>query len=119
MLLRRDLYIPVCAEKIIRGEMSILDQRGLFWLSVIGRPKLGISLDQVEARLRTLAPQVFEATIPPHSTPEEQESYRKRTFDTQMALLDNHHDEEHLASIPTADEIDQRNRLMQKLRAET
>jgi len=77
----RDLYVPVCAEEIIRGETSEL---GPF--RVIGRPKPGISPSQVQARLRTLAPQVFEATVPPRSwKPDNRESYRKRTFDTRMA----------------------------------
>jgi putative ABC transport system permease protein len=77
----RDLYVPVCAEKIIRGDTWEL---GPF--RVIGRPKPGISTSQAEARLKALAPQVFEATvIPPNWKPEARESYRKRTFDTQMA----------------------------------
>jgi putative ABC transport system permease protein len=76
----RDLYVPVCAEKIIRGETWEL---GPF--RVIGRPQRGVSPSQAEARLKTLAPQVFEATVPPKLKPEARESYRKRTFDTQMA----------------------------------
>jgi putative ABC transport system permease protein len=77
----RDLYIPVCAEKIIRGETS---EQGPF--RVIGRPKPGISPRQAQARLRTLAPLVFAATaVPPDANPEERESYRKPTFDTRMA----------------------------------
>jgi predicted permease len=77
----RDLYIPVCAEKIIRGETS---EQGPF--RVIGRPKPGISPGQARARLRTLAPLVFAATaVPPDANPEERESYRKPTFDTRMA----------------------------------
>ena len=35
----KDLYVPVCAEKIISGESSSLDQRASVWLRVIGRPK--------------------------------------------------------------------------------
>ena len=77
----RDLYIPVCAEKIIRGETI---EQGPF--RVIGRPKPGISPRQAQARLRTLAPLVFAATaVPPDANPEERESYRKPTFDTRMA----------------------------------
>jgi len=76
----RDLYVPVCTEKILSGEWSILGP-----LRVIGRPKPGVSASQVQARLRSLAPQVFEATILPGGTPRERERYRKLTFDTQMA----------------------------------
>ncbi len=80
-----DLYVPLCAEKIIRGENSILDERRAVWLRVIGRPKPGISASQAQARLRTLASPIFEATLPPNLSPERRDSYRKRTFDTQMA----------------------------------
>ena len=80
-----DLYIPLCADKIIRGENSILDERGARWLRVIGRPKPGISASQAEARLRTFASPIFEATLPPNLSPEDRDSYLKRTFDTRMA----------------------------------
>ncbi len=80
-----DLYIPICADKIIRGENSILDERGARWLRVVGRPKSGIPPSGVRARLKTLASPIFEATIPPKWKGEEQESYRKQTFETQMA----------------------------------
>jgi putative ABC transport system permease protein len=76
----RDLYVPVCTEKFFGGETNTA---GPF--RVIGRPKPGISQSQVQARLATLAPQVFEATVPQGSNPEERESYRRLTFDTQMA----------------------------------
>jgi putative ABC transport system permease protein len=80
-----DLYVPLCTEKIIRGENSILDERRAIWLRVIGRPKSGISASQAEARLRTLASPIFEATLPPNLSAEGRQSYLKRTFDTQMA----------------------------------
>jgi predicted permease len=77
----RDLYVPVCTEKILDSETS---NPGPF--RVIGRLKPGISVRQARARLRTLAPQVFEATVPPKSwRPEAQESYRKHSFDVQLA----------------------------------
>ena len=60
----RDLYVPVCTEKITRGEFSSLDQRSSWWLRVIGRPRPGVSASQAKARLKTLAPGVFEATGP-------------------------------------------------------
>src|SRR5580700_6030996 len=77
-----DLYVPICAESIIHSEGSMLDMRSAWWLRVIGRPKPGISTSQAEARLRTLAPAIFEATTPPNWKPEDQANYRKRSFDT-------------------------------------
>jgi putative ABC transport system permease protein len=80
-----DLYVPVCAEKIVRGENTVLDRSDLVWLRIIGRPKPGISASQVDARLRILASPIFKATVPPKWKLEQQESYRKRTFNTQIA----------------------------------
>jgi putative ABC transport system permease protein len=75
--------VPICSERIIHGENSnMLDQRSAWWLRVIGRPKPGVSASQAEARLKTLAPSDFEATIPPNWKPDQQGKYRKNTFDT-------------------------------------
>ena len=82
----KDVYVPICSERIIHGENSnMLDQRSAWWLRVIGRPKPGVSASQAEARLKTLAPSVFEATVPPNWKPDMQGNYRKRTFDVQTA----------------------------------
>jgi predicted permease len=80
-----DIYVPLCAEKIIGAENGLLDSRRGGWLRVIGRPKSGLSMNQVEARLKTLAGPIIEATIPSDVRPSQQEIYLKRTFDVQMA----------------------------------
>ena len=74
-----EIYVPLCAEKIIGGQNGLLDVR------VIGRPKTGISMNQVAARLKTLAGPIIEATIPSNLKPSQQELYLKRTFDVEMA----------------------------------
>lgn len=76
-----DVYVPVCSETIINTERSWLDLRSSWWLRIIGRPKPGVSASQAEARLKTLSPSIFDATIPPNYKPEDQASYRKRSFD--------------------------------------
>ncbi len=80
-----DIYVPLCAEEIIGGGNGLLDGRRGGWLRVIGRPKRGLSMNQVAARLKTLARPIMEATIPPNVRPSQQELYLKRTFDVQMA----------------------------------
>jgi predicted permease len=80
-----DVYVPICTEKIIRGETSMLDHRSAWWLRLIGRPKAGISASQATARLETLSPQIFDATVPPNWKPEDQVGYRKYTLNTQPA----------------------------------
>lgn len=84
-----DLYVPLCAEKIISGETSSLDNRVGGWLRLIARPKPGISESQVEARLRTLARPIFEATVPPNLRPDQDKTYLERTIDTQIAANGN------------------------------
>ena len=75
-----DIYVPLCAEKIIRGEVSSLDQRSSWWLRVIGRPKPGVSDAQAKARLMILSPSIFDATVPPRWKAEDQEAYRRRSL---------------------------------------
>jgi putative ABC transport system permease protein len=81
----KDVYVPICTEKIVHGETTMLDQRSSWWLRVIGRPKPGISANRAEARLKTLASQVFEATLPPNYNAQQQQRYRKNSFDVQSA----------------------------------
>ncbi len=77
-----DVAVPVCTEAIMRGSGSQLDQRSSWWLRVIGRPKEGLDARQVTARLKTLAPGVFTATVPQNWPENSQEEYRHRTFET-------------------------------------
>jgi putative ABC transport system permease protein len=77
-----DVYVPLCAEKIIRGEVSSLDQRSSWWLRIIARPKPGVSVARAAARLKVLSPTAFEATIPPRWKAEDQEAYRRKSLST-------------------------------------
>jgi len=77
-----DVYVPLCAEKIIRGEVSSLDQRSSWWLRIIARPKPGVSAAQANARLKVLSPAIFDATIPPRWKAEDQQAYRKKSLAT-------------------------------------
>jgi putative ABC transport system permease protein len=80
-----NVMLPICAEPILRGKSSQLEQRGSFWLRAIGRPKPNLSEAQVQARLKTLAPGILEASVPPLWTPERRQEFRKATFDTAAA----------------------------------
>src|ERR1700722_7099048 len=75
-----DLFTPVCSEKIVRGETSPLDQRTWWWMKIIGRPS--VSPTQATARLKTLAPEIFKATLPPNLRPADQAEYLNNTFET-------------------------------------
>src|SRR5204863_2456998 len=43
------VYVPICAEAIVRGEGSALDRRSQWWLYIIGRPKHGLTIAQVRS----------------------------------------------------------------------
>jgi predicted permease len=59
-----EVFVPLCAEKIVRGENSSLDQRSYWWLTVVGRKKPEVPLAQLNAGLDVLSRAVFEATLP-------------------------------------------------------
>jgi predicted permease len=65
-----DVAVPLCAEAIFRGRSSALDSRASWWLSIVGRPKPGMSQERVSARLQVISPQVFAATVPQNWKPE-------------------------------------------------
>ena len=59
------IYAPLCAEAVIRGSDATLDARSNWWIRILARPRPGLSLEQVAARLTTLSPGIAEATLPP------------------------------------------------------
>jgi len=76
-----EVAIPICAVAVFEGKDTRLDKRSWWWLSVIGRRKPGVSLEQVKARLGVLSPQVFAAALPPWDQKGQQE-FLKRTLVT-------------------------------------
>jgi putative ABC transport system permease protein len=57
------LYVPLCAEAYVRGASSVLDRRSTWWLRIMGRHEPKGSLPQVIAMLKTIAPEVYAATV--------------------------------------------------------
>jgi putative ABC transport system permease protein len=89
-----NVLLPLCAVPVIRGgDASLLDKNSLpvGWLQVIGRPRGGFSAAQVTARLKMLAPEIYQATLDQYGPAkddgrtEERDRYLRRTFDTQPA----------------------------------
>jgi putative ABC transport system permease protein len=72
-----DVYVPICSDPIMHPEYGRLDGRSWWWLSIIARPKPGLSVEQVHVRLKVLAPQIYAATIPPNFQPADQAGYVK------------------------------------------
>jgi len=71
------LYFPMCAEAVLSGRSSILDERSTWWLRVVGRRDGSTSLAQVNAQLAPLARAAYDNTIPPKWSVKEQAAYVK------------------------------------------
>lgn len=76
-----DIAIPLGAEARIRGEGSWLDGRSTWWLYIGGRLAPGQTIEQAQAALRAVQPQVREATIPPDFSPSLAAEYLTDPFD--------------------------------------
>ena len=70
-----DVAVPIGTQDMIRGKDSMLDRRSTWWLRMVGRLKPGESLEQAQAGLRAIQPQVREATIPPNYSAGERDGY--------------------------------------------
>lgn len=83
-----DVVVPLCAERVLHGETSNLDFNAapgnyntiFAWLRIVGRPRTGITRQQAAARVKVLAQDVFQATVPRHWRQPEQTSYLARTL---------------------------------------
>jgi predicted permease len=72
------VWVPLCADAVLRPEEGGLDARSNWWLQIIGRRAEGVSLAQASARLKTMAPAVFAATVPPNWSAKGKEEYVTR-----------------------------------------
>jgi predicted permease len=71
-----DVVVPLCAEKILHGDTTLLDaDPAARWLRIIGRPKPGTQASQASARLKALAPEVFRATVLPKWPAQDREKW--------------------------------------------
>jgi putative ABC transport system permease protein len=75
-----DIAIPVCAEAILDGSDSMLDERSAWWLEMMGRLKPGKTLAQANARMKVLSPQLFGAVIPQDYNAKQQAIFRNYKF---------------------------------------
>ena len=58
------IYAPICSEVVTTGRPDLLDARSRWYLSVMARPRAGMSVAQLGARLALLAPGIYAATVP-------------------------------------------------------
>jgi putative ABC transport system permease protein len=58
------VFVPLCAEAVISGTDADLDQRQRWWITMSARLNPGTTIEQVQARLKSLSPGVFAQTLP-------------------------------------------------------
>ena len=82
-----DVAVPLGTEPLIKGnpKESAMDQRSWWWLRIMARLKDDDSLDHARVALRTVQPQIREATLPQNSRPENVARYLKEPFDLRPA----------------------------------
>ncbi|HTS13073.1 MAG TPA: ABC transporter permease [Candidatus Limnocylindrales bacterium] len=77
-----DVALPICAEAVLQGKNSSLDQKANWWFHVMARSKAGLTPGQVSARLAVLSPQIFASAVPANWKPSQQQSFRSWQFIT-------------------------------------
>ena len=77
---RFDIAAPNCSTRQLDGDRPRLVERSYWWLRVVGRIKPGLTPQQLSARLGTLSPQVWEASLPQDWDKDGQNNFRHRTF---------------------------------------
>lgn len=70
-----DVALPMCAERIMRAEMSSLDKLDHWWLVIVGRLKPGWTLEKATAHLQAISPSMMQATLPKQYTAESTKEY--------------------------------------------
>jgi len=59
-----DIALPISGEMVIRGKNNRLDSGTDWWLTVTGRLKPGLSIEQAAAQLESISPGLFKTTLP-------------------------------------------------------
>ncbi|MFZ0960081.1 MAG: ABC transporter permease [Terriglobia bacterium] len=75
-----DVAIPICTSTMFDAKESRLDERGWWWLSVVGRIKPGLSRAQLTTRLGGISPPVFSAALPQSWDAENQKAFLKMSL---------------------------------------
>ena len=75
-----DVYLPLCAQAVVRGAANDLDARSNWWLRIVGRLAPDVDVRQANARIGTIARATYESAVPQHWRPAEQEEFIKRAL---------------------------------------
>ncbi|MGO4883098.1 MAG: ADOP family duplicated permease [Bryobacteraceae bacterium] len=75
-----DVAIPIGCEPILHTDQSALDARSWWWLRMLGRLMPGETVQQAEAKMKALAPEIYRATLPSNWDSEGQRDYLRRSL---------------------------------------
>ena len=80
-----DVFAPLCALDAVNPGQELLDARSHWFVTVFGRLRPDQTLTEARAGLAAAAPAIYEATVPPHWTPEMQREYAEGTLSAEPA----------------------------------
>lgn len=80
-----EVAIPIGCEPILHTDMSFLDNRSVWWLQILGRLAPVTTMQQAEAQLNSLAPEIYKATVPGNWEQRDQKEYLLRSFELRPA----------------------------------
>jgi predicted permease len=75
-----DVAIPIGCEPILHTDRSALAARSWWWLRILGRLLPVETLQQAEAKMKALAPELNRATLPTNWDADGQRQYLQRSF---------------------------------------
>jgi predicted permease len=75
-----DVGLPIGVEPLVRGRDSWLDERGYYWLNIVLRLKPGQTIDAAQSILRSMQPQIRDATVPGNLTKPYLDKYLTEEF---------------------------------------
>ena len=61
---RFDVALPLCAERLADGGNGYIDTPTDWWLGVMGRLRPGWTIEQARAQLQSIAPSLYQSTMP-------------------------------------------------------
>ena len=70
-----DVIVPIGALTLVPGQARMLDGRSTWWLEIMARLKPGQSVEDAEAKLNAVRPQIREATLPQDWSAKDQAEY--------------------------------------------
>ena len=76
-----DVAIPIgCAPILLTNDRRTLDSRGWWWLRMVGRLSPGETLQQADAAMKAIAPEIYRDTVSSDWPKEAQQEFLKNSF---------------------------------------